>query len=230
MIVVNNDDPDSDYGAKHLAAAFAAVFSAEIVSPLEGFPSADDWIRGGAADALVLSGSDRSVREALPWMLEEEELLREAVGARVPVLAICFGHQLVGEAFGAGIETREKRIGLFEVAVVGRDPAFDGLGDSATVPEQHADQLSRVPDGFELIATSDYCPVQAVRHASAPAYGMQFHPCYEESVFEADEAWEALPQLRESFRHDGPRILANVARIFAEVAAQRGGVDGAGSG
>ena len=219
MIVINNDDPDSDYGAAHLAAAFAGSFEAEIVSPLGGLPHADEWIRGGAARALVLSGSDRSIGEALPWMLEEKELLRKAVAARVPVLAICFGHQLLGEAFGAGIVTREKRIGLFEVEIVGGDPAFDGIGGTATVPEQHADQLSRVPVAFDLIATSDYCRVQAMRHAEAPAYGMQFHPCYEESVFEADEAWAALPHLIERFDHDGARILANVARSFAALVA-----------
>jgi GMP synthase (glutamine-hydrolysing) len=217
MIVINNDDPDSDYGATHLAAAFAGSFATEILSPLDGFPDADDWIRGGAADAFVLSGSDRSIKDALPWMLEEEELLRRAVGARVPVLAICFGHQLLGEAFGAGIVTREKRIGLFEVTVIGRDPVFDGVGGTATVPEQHSDQLSEVPAGFDLIATSNYCPVQAMRHAAAPAYGMQFHPCYEESVFDADEAWDAVPHPRGSFDHDGARILANVARSFAGI-------------
>jgi len=217
MIVINNDDPASDYGARHLAGAFGGAFDAEIVSPLHGFSLTGDWVRGRAADALVLSGSDRSIKEALPWMLEEEELLRNAVDARVPVLGICFGHQLLGEAFGAGIVTREKRIGLFEVAVVGGDATFDGIGDVATVPEQHADQLAGIPEGFALIATSDYCPVQAVRHTTAPAYGMQFHPCYEESVFEADEEWEALPHLRGRFRHDGARILSNVARVFAEV-------------
>lgn len=217
MIVVNNDDPDSDYGAKHLAAAFAGLFDTEIASPLRGFPLADRWVHGGDADALVLSGSDRSIKEALPWMLEEEALIRGVVQAGIPLLAICFGHQLLGEAFGAGIVTGEKQIGLFDVAVVGGDPAFDGIGEVVTVPEQHADQLVEVPGGFDLIATSDYCPVQAVRHTVAPAYGMQFHPCYEESVFEADEAWEALPHLRGRFHHDGARILANVARTFAGI-------------
>jgi GMP synthase-like glutamine amidotransferase len=217
VIVVNNDDPDSDYGASHLAAAFSALFETEIVSPLRGFPLAGKWVRDGGADAFVLSGSDRSLRDALPWMLEEEALVRDIVGAGIPLLGICFGHQLIGEAFGAGIVTREKRIGLFEVAVVGNDPAFDGLGRTVTVPEQHGDQLSSVPGGFDLLATSDYCPIQAVRHATVAAYGMQFHPCYAESVFQADEAWAALTDLRGRFRHDGARVLSNIAGAFAKM-------------
>jgi GMP synthase (glutamine-hydrolysing) len=223
MIVVNNDDPDSDYGASHLAAAFSEPFEVEIVSPLGGFPRAREWIEGGA-DAFVLSGSDRSLRDTAPWMIEEEALVREAVGAGIPLLGICFGHQLIGEAFGAPIITREKRVGLFDVAAVGGDPAFAGLGRTIVVPEQHADQLSGVPDGFGLIATSDYCPVQAVHHATAPAYGMQFHPCYEDCVFEIDEAWAALPDLRGRFRHDGARVLANIAGVFAREVRRRDGV------
>jgi GMP synthase-like glutamine amidotransferase len=217
IVVINNDHPASDYGARHLAEAFAASFRPEILSPLGGFPDAERWIAERGADALVLTGSDRSIVEQLPWMIEEESLIRVAIHARVPLLAICFGHQLLGEAYGAGIVSGEKRVGLFEVAITTSDPAFDGVGGLAVVPEQHADQLAQAPEGFELLATSDYCPVQAMRHASAPAYGMQFHPCYGESVFEADEEWERLVDLRGRFHHDGAEILSNVARIFAEL-------------
>jgi GMP synthase-like glutamine amidotransferase len=222
VIVVNNDDPDSDYGATCLAEAFEGSFDPEVVSPLGGLPRAERWIDGREAEAIVLSGSDRSLKEGLPWMLEEEALLRAAVGARVPVLAVCFGHQLLGEAFGASLVTREKRVGLFEVTLVGRDPAFDGLSGVAVVPEQHADQLSAVPDGFRLIATSDYCPIQAIRHNAAPVYGVQFHPCYTDSVFEADEEWGSLAELRGRFYHDGSVVLANVSRLFARLAEERG--------
>ena len=222
VIVVNNDDPDSDYGATHLAEAFAGSFDSEIVSPVGGIPHPERWIDERGVDAIVLSGSDRSLKEALPWMLEEEALLRAAVAGRVPVLAVCFGHQLLGEAFGAGLVTREKRVGLFEVTLVGSDPAFDGLAGVAVVPEQHADQLSAVPDGFRLIATSDYCPIQAIRHDVAPVYGIQFHPCYGEGVFEVDEEWEKLAALRGRFHHDGARVLANVSRLFAGLVKERG--------
>lgn len=214
MIVVNNDDPDSDYGAEHLAAAFARLSDTSIVSPLAGFAPARAWLREENADALVLSGSDRSVTEALPWMLEEEDLLRACVGAQVPVLAVCFAHQVLGKAFGADVVVGRKHIGLFPIVPLGNDAAFAGLGPAVVVPEQHGDRLSRVPDGFLLIATSDYCEVQAIRHSRAPVYGMQFHPCYGEDVLDYDDAWKDTG-LRGRFRHDGGTILDNVAGVFA---------------
>jgi GMP synthase-like glutamine amidotransferase len=146
-------------------------------------------------------------------MTTDDPADREAAALRVPTLAVCFGHQLLGLAFGAGIARTAKRIGLYEVVPLSDDPLFAGLPDGATVPEQHQDQLDRVPDGFELVATSDYCRVQAMRHARLPVYGVQFHPCYGDDVFDADDAWEETG-LRGRFTHDGARILANAVGIF----------------
>ncbi|MFH1502417.1 MAG: gamma-glutamyl-gamma-aminobutyrate hydrolase family protein [Candidatus Eisenbacteria bacterium] len=214
-VVISNDEPDSSYGAGRLGAAFAERFDVELVSPLAGFGEPRDWLSRARADALVLSGSDRSVLAELPWMLDEEEILCRAVSSGVPTLAICFGHQLLAKALGAAIVTREKRIGLFEVSALGGDPVFSGLGDKVLVPEQHADQVVELPAGFELIATSGYCRVQAMRHEALPIYGMQFHPCYDDGVFGEDEAWEEL-DLARSFVHDGARILGNTVRLLAD--------------
>ena len=217
-IVISNDEPDSDYGARRLASAFDTFFQTEFVNPLDGFEHPDSWLAERGADVLVLSGSERCVLDELPWMLEEEEVLRAAVAAGVPTLAICFGHQLLAKAFGCEIVRQDKHVGLFEITSVGGDGVFGGLGDSIVVPEQHGEQLADVPDGFELIAGSDYCPVQAFRHGKAPVYGMQFHPCYDATVFDVDEAWAEVGG-RDSFVHDGRAILKNVVRIFAEEAA-----------
>jgi len=214
-IVINNDHPSSEYGATRLAEAFADAFEARIVTQVEGFAPARDWLASHGADALVLSGSDLSLTSPAAWMLEEEDLLRAAVGAGLPVLAICFGHQLLGEAFGSELVSRQKRVGLFDVAPVGDDPVFSGLGEAVLVPEQHSDQIVGVPDGFDLIATSDYCTVQAIRHRELPVYGLQFHPCYGEGVFDEDEAWEALGW-EGPFQHDGAQILGNAVRVMAE--------------
>lgn len=214
-VVISNDVPNSDYGARHLAAAFSTAFDAQIVEPLEGFGDPRAWLAARGAGALVLSGSERSVSERLPWMEEEKAVLVEAVALGVPTLAVCFGHQLLGQAFGAPIVRGAKRVGLFEVAPLGGDPLFAGLDAGALVPEQHEDHLDGVPDGFRLVATSDYCRVQAVVHAAVPVYGVQFHPCYGDDVFDEDDAWEATG-LRGRFTHDGARILSNAVRVFSE--------------
>jgi len=212
-VVLSNDAPDSDYGARHLAAAFEAAFETEIVEPQGGLGDPGAWLASHRADALVLSGSERSVTDRLSWMTEEADLLVTAVALRVPTFAVCFGHQLLGQAFGAGIVRDTKRIGLHDVVPLLGDPLFAGLSGRATVPEQHQDRLDRVPDGFELVATSDYCRVQAIRHAEIPIYGVQFHPCYGDDVFDADDAWEETG-LRGRFTHDGARILANAVGVL----------------
>ena len=214
-VVISNDEPDSDYGASHLASAFEPAFRTLVVSPLDGFGDPASWLEKMGADVLVLSGSDRSVLSELPWMLEEEEMLRSAVARGVPTLAVCFGHQLVSKAFGAEIVSREKRVGLCEISPVGSDPLFEGLGRTIVVPQQHSDQVVSAPEGFELIATSDYCRVQALRHRSVPVYGVQFHPCYDAGVFDVDEVWAEVGG-RDEFLHDGPALLANVVRIFSD--------------
>jgi GMP synthase (glutamine-hydrolysing) len=213
--VLSNDVPNSDYGARHLAAAFSVAFDATIVEPLDGFGDPRAWLAARGAQALVLSGSERSVSQRLPWMEEEKALLVEAVALGVPTLAVCFGHQLLGQAFGAGVVRGEKRVGLFEVVPVGGDRLFAGMGARAVVPEQHEDRLDGVPDGFRLVASSDYCRVQAIAHSAVPVYGVQFHPCYGDDVFDEDDAWEATG-LRGDFAHDGARILSNAVRIFRE--------------
>jgi GMP synthase-like glutamine amidotransferase len=215
-IVLSNDEPDSSYGARRLASAFAGRFKTEIVNPLEGLPGGRGWIARRGADALVLSGSDRSTTESTPWMIEEEEVLRAAVDLRLPTLAVCFGHQLLGKALGVTVSTREKRVGLIEIASLG-DAAFAGLGRTIVVPEQHSDQITDVPEGFEIVATSDYCRVQAMRHVSGAIYGVQFHPCYDDEVLSIDEAW-ATAGLVGPFRHDGAVILRNLVGILATAA------------
>ena len=214
-VVVSNDEPDSSYGAERLAAAFGSLFETRLFDPRGGFGDPDEWLHQLGADALVLSGSDRSVLSELPWMVEEEAVLRAAVARGLPALAICFGHQLLAKALGAPIASRRKMIGLFEVETVANDPLFSGVPSPAVVPEQHSDHVTSLPEGFVLVATSDYCRVQAMRHARAPVYGLQFHPCYDDAVFDADEAWAAL-DIERPLRHDGGTILGNAVAVLAE--------------
>jgi GMP synthase (glutamine-hydrolysing) len=69
-----------------------------------------------------------------------------------------------------------KEWGAYPVRVSANDPLFAGLGDTVVVEQRHFWELKALPAGFVRLATSDACPIQAIRHERRPLYGVQFHP------------------------------------------------------
>ena len=94
---------------------------------------------------------------------------------RVPVLGICFGHQLMGMTFGA-LASRQREDRDWQTIEVLHDcPLFDKLPPELELMEDHCETIS-IPAGFHHVATSDSCVNEAMMHASLPLYGVQFHP------------------------------------------------------
>ncbi len=97
--------------------------------------------------------------------------------APVPILGICFGHQLIGTTFGSGLSDLGQMSQKFEqVKIVNRHPLFDGLPPKITVAESHKLVLNKVPMGFQRLAESSVTSIEAIRHETKPIYGVQFHP------------------------------------------------------
>jgi GMP synthase (glutamine-hydrolysing) len=95
--------------------------------------------------------------------------------AAMPVMGICAGHQFIGHVFGAKlIRDRESEKGNIPVTIVEDDPVFEGLGPMIETEQQHHDSIT-LPENFRLLASSDQCLVQAIRHAEKPIYGFQWH-------------------------------------------------------
>src|SRR5438445_536565 len=94
-----------------------------------------------------------------------------------PFLGICFGHQLIGAAYGSEVVDLGHTVREFkEVKLLGSDPVFEGLPSSIRVSESHRQALTRVPQGFRLLAESATSQVEAIGHQTRPIYGLQFHP------------------------------------------------------
>jgi GMP synthase (glutamine-hydrolysing) len=126
--------------------------------------------------ALVVTGSAASVTERTAWMLRVEEYLKRAVEARLPVLGVCFGHQMLAQALGgrAAKNPRGREIGtvLFEPSekdgVIGRAEPF-------AVNMTHVDSAVELPSGARVLGRTALEPHAAVRFAEN-AYGVQYHP------------------------------------------------------
>ena len=127
-------------------------------------------------DLVILTGSSALLTRSGT----REEFQQEAdfvKKAPVPILGICFGHQLIGTAFGSGLSDLGQMIQRFDqVSVVHRHPLFDGLPPKITVAESHRQVLNKVPLGFQRLAESTTTTVEAIRHETKPIYGVQFHP------------------------------------------------------
>lgn len=95
--------------------------------------------------------------------------------AQMPVLGICAGHQFIGNIFGSRlIRDAEAEEGITPIRIQTWDPLFTGFNDEIHVLQQHLDAIS-LPDNFILLARSDKCRVQAMRHAERPIYSVQWH-------------------------------------------------------
>lgn len=100
----------------------------------------------------------------------------------VPILGICAGLQLIAVffdgKFGKMIDS-EKNIleeGYIKHEIVKKDQIFESLNKNFDCFQQHRDEVKEIPNEFDLLATSDMCKVQAIKHQNLPIYGVQFHP------------------------------------------------------
>jgi len=131
--------------------------------------------------AIILSGNPALIRDTGTEFLTDFEVLRTLT---LPILGICFGHQVLGICFGhqvlgmlygaevtIGKEDRDlRRMGILQT-----DPLFTGLSSEDEFQEDHTEEIT-LPQDFIHAATSSHCFNEAMMHPELPIYGVQFHP------------------------------------------------------
>ncbi|MFB6104012.1 MAG: type 1 glutamine amidotransferase [Halobacteriaceae archaeon] len=149
---------------------------------------------GADHDAVVVTGSRSSVYWDDPWIESLTDRVARLVAADVPVLGVCYGHQVLADAVGGTVAAMEDyELGYREVHQVGDDPLFDGVPDPFLVFETHSDVVTDLPPGATLLAENDV-GIQAFRHGSA--WGLQFHPEYDLETARAVTKRKDLPEDR----------------------------------
>jgi GMP synthase (glutamine-hydrolysing) len=128
--------------------------------------------------AVVLSGSERSIFEDAEWLAAELAFARRLLEERVPVLGVCFGHQLIFRAlYGKEVLRRRAAPEVGWVPVkLGPHPVFEGVGDTIRPYNFHFDEVAQVPAGWEAVASSETCPLHGLSHLEMPVLSLQFHP------------------------------------------------------
>jgi GMP synthase (glutamine-hydrolysing) len=221
-----------DFGSQVTQLIARRVREEGVYSEVVPFNKAEEAFRAMKPKAVILSGGPESVTTdaspRAPHALFETD---------TPVFGICYGQQAMAAQLGGEVEGgHHAEFGRAEVEIRADSPLFKGVwhvGEKYLVWMSHGDRVTRLPEGFETLATSENAPFAIVADEKRKFYGVQFHP---EVVHTPDGAQLIRNFVREiagcrgdwtmkAFREEA------VARIRAQVAKGRvicglsGGVD-----
>ena len=162
-----------DFGSQYTQLIARAVRECnvycEIVPYHKSFAATED-LKG-----IILSGSPFSVNDSDAPMVDVKTL-----ASLRPVLGVCYGAQLTAKSAGGRVERSEKReYGRAVLKLGGGDRLWEGLPTESDVWMSHGDSILELPNGFEVLATTDSIPIAAFRRREGggqPLYGLQFHP------------------------------------------------------
>ncbi|HVK42034.1 MAG TPA: type 1 glutamine amidotransferase [Phenylobacterium sp.] len=138
-----------------------------------------------ACSAYVVTGSSAGVYDPLPWIEPLKDFLRSAKG-EVPLIGVCFGHQVMAEAFGGKVIASPKGwgVGLHRYRI-GQAQAWMDSGEPVAVPASHQDQVVELPPGANVIGGNDFCPFGMLDYGPARAISLQLHPEFEPAYAKA---------------------------------------------
>ncbi len=168
-----------DFGSQYTQLIARAVREANVyceIIPYHKSFTIDTTLKG-----IILSGSPFSVNEENAPAVDILSFINQ-----LPVLGICYGAQLTAKEFGGRVDKSNKReYGRAKMKKIKEDVLINDVNDDSQVWMSHSDSIVALPEGFEILATTESIPVAAfkktnggkqMRDDSHPLYGLQFHP------------------------------------------------------
>ncbi|MEM9577041.1 MAG: type 1 glutamine amidotransferase [Pseudomonadota bacterium] len=138
----------------------------------QGWPVVDGVFPSSVedADGWLITGSRHGAYEPHDWIPPLEDFIRQAYAAAIPMVGICFGHQIIAQAMGGKVEKFDKgwSVGLTDYEMNGR---------SYVINAWHQDQVIGVPEGAQVFARTDFCKYAGLLYGDR-IWTLQPHPEY----------------------------------------------------
>ena len=172
-----------------------------------------------AYDAYIITGSKHGVYDDLPWIVPLMTFIRAAHDADVPMVGVCFGHQIIAHALGGYAAKSNRGWGLGIHRVKLRDhPDWMPADDYIRLIHIHQDQVETLPPGAQLIGSNEFCP-NAMFVISDSVLCVQGHPEFtiayidqlmrvRADVFDSETLETAQVSLEDG--HDGTRFASYI--------------------
>ena len=167
-----------DFGSQVTQLIARRVREFNVYCEIHSYDVSDDFIREFAPKGIILSGGPNSVYED-----DTPSVSSLIFELGVPIFGICYGMQTIAKQLGGEVASSGKReFGYAEIHGL-ESPLFAGLSDGISndgnflqVWMSHGDKVVRMPDGFEVIAKTESCPIAAMYSPERNIYAVQFHP------------------------------------------------------
>ncbi|MEO6316015.1 MAG: glutamine-hydrolyzing GMP synthase [Chitinophagaceae bacterium] len=161
-----------DFGSQYTQLIARAVREANVYCEITPYHKAVQF--DPALKGIILSGSPFSVNDE-----NAPDVVIKALNDLLPVLGVCYGAQLTAKQFGGEVAKSSKReYGRATMQVTVDDVLLKDVNKTSQVWMSHADSVLTLPEGFEVLATTDSIPFAAFKktNAALPLYCVQFHP------------------------------------------------------
>ena len=161
-----------DFGAQYAQLIARRVRDAHVFSEIVPRRVTAAEVTAKAPVGIILSGGPASVYAEDAYSIDPAIL-----DLGIPVLGICYGHQVLAHALGGDVaRTENAEFGRTELNAVGGSTLFEGLPDHQQVWMSHRDSVVKAPPGFTVIASTADSPVAAMEDLDRKLCGVQFHP------------------------------------------------------
>lgn len=186
------------------------------------FPGSTD-----ECDGWLITGSRHGAYEKLDWMLKLEDFIRELYRESIPLVGICFGHQIIAQALSGEVTKSDKGwgIGIHSYDI---DEPQEWMGEApqeVSIYAFHQDQISRLPAAASVFSSSEFCPYAGLSYGDS-IISVQAHPEFEEdyelalidiyggNIVPEPITVEALDKMRNKGRKADTQLLANWLAAF----------------
>jgi len=213
-----------DFGSQYTHLICRRIREQKVYAEILPYNISADTLKSIKPKGIILSGSPSSVYEP-DAPLPDTRILELGI----PVLGICYGHQLIVHMLGGLVRKAKREYGNAELMIDDSRDLFMGIKERIRCWMSHGDAADRLPEGFEILAHTDNSYAAAVAYRAKRIYGLQFHPevmhtehgsdilrNFAVGICRAEQSWsmnsfieEAINDIKE--KTGGERVLAAVS-------------------
>lgn len=164
-----------DFGSQVTQLIARRLRELNVYCEIHPYTKATTALEAMQPQAVIFSGGPNSTTDA-----DSPRVDHKIFEYGAPIFGICYGEQLICAELGGKVESgHDREFGRADISIVKDSPLFAGIakaGENEPVWMSHGDRVTAIPEGFEVIATSEGAPYAAIAHTEKKIYAVQFHP------------------------------------------------------